>query len=241
MKILLILKGENDTILFTGCRHHRIDMPPGRALQTLDNAVVEGKAKPQTSNKFIWYHRTIKLSYLYYPSICTNMKIHCLLISLTCASIIFCCSAPSSKPPVESPTQSPVAQTRNDMPKMIITSVDESKINVHQLKEKTILILFQPDCDHCQREARAIRENLDAFKEYTLYFISADQMTDVKKFGEAFDLIGQANVHFALTTVEDVIKNFGGVPAPSVYIYTDQKLVQKFNGEVTIDKILQAI
>src|SRR6188472_3562342 len=113
MKILLILKCENDTVLFTRRRNRRIDMPTGRALQTLDNAVVERKAKPQTSNKFVWYHRTTKLSYLYYPSICTNMKIHCLLITLTCAGIIFCCSAPSSKTPVESPAESPVAQTRN--------------------------------------------------------------------------------------------------------------------------------
>jgi peroxiredoxin len=124
---------------------------------------------------------------------------------------------------------------------MIITSLDESKINVHALKEKTILILFQPDCDHCQREAKEIRENLEAFKEYTLYFISADQMAAVKKFGEDYDLIGHTNIYFAVTTVDDVIKNFGGIPAPSVYIYDDQKLVQKFNGEVTIDRILQAI
>ena len=44
------------------------------ALQTLDNAVVEGKTKPKTNNKFIWYHCSPKLSYLYNPSICTNMK-----------------------------------------------------------------------------------------------------------------------------------------------------------------------
>jgi peroxiredoxin len=169
------------------------------------------------------------------------MKIHRLLIILFFASIIFCCSAPSSKTPVESPSESPVVQTRNDLPKMIITSVDESKINVHTLKEKTILILFQPDCDHCQREAKEIRENLNAFKEYTLYFISADQVAAVKKFGEDYDLAGRTNVYFATTTVDDVIKNFGGIPAPSVYIYTDQKLAQKFNGEVTIEKILQAL
>lgn len=124
---------------------------------------------------------------------------------------------------------------------MIITTIDESQVDIHTLKEKIILILFQPDCDHCQREAKEIRENLNAFKNYNLYFISADQMANVKKFGEDYDLLGQPNVHFALTTVDNVIKNFGSIPAPSVYIYTDQKLVQKFNGEVTIEKILQAI
>ncbi len=165
------------------------------------------------------------------------MKNHNFPISLLFAIISFSCSSPSSKTPVEPPPVPP----RNDLPNMIITSLDESKINVHALKENTILILFQPDCDHCQREAKEIRENLDAFKNYSLYFISADQMDAVKKFGEDYDLMGHANVYFALTTVDDVIKNFGGIPAPSVYIYADQKLVQKFNGEVTIDRILQAI
>lgn len=158
-------------------------------------------------------------------------------LSLLFAIISFSCSSPSSKTPVEPPPIPP----RNDLPNMIITSLDESKIDVHALKENTILILFQPDCDHCQREAKDIRENLDAFKNYSLYFISADQFANVKKFGEDYDLMGHPNVYFALTTVDNVLKNFGAIPAPSVYIYADQKLVQKFNGEVTIDRILQAI
>ena len=107
-------------------------------------------------------------------------------IGLLFAIISFSCSSPSSKTPVEPPPVPP----RNDLPKMIITSLDESKINVHVLKENIILILFQPDCDHCQREAKEIRENLEAFKNYSLYFISADQMAAVKKFGEDYDLVG---------------------------------------------------
>lgn len=46
MKILLILKCENDRVVFTHCRNHRIDLSVGGALPTLDNAVVEGKTKP---------------------------------------------------------------------------------------------------------------------------------------------------------------------------------------------------
>jgi peroxiredoxin len=157
--------------------------------------------------------------------------------SLFFVIISFSCASPSAKTPVEAPPVPP----KNDLPNMIITALDESKINVHALKENTILILFQPDCDHCQREAKAIRENLNAFKNYNLYFISADQLAAVKKFGEDYDLMGHTNVYFALTTVDNVIKNFGPIPSPSVYIYADQKLVQKFNGEVTIDRILQAI
>ncbi|HEX6227568.1 MAG TPA: redoxin domain-containing protein [Chryseolinea sp.] len=165
------------------------------------------------------------------------MKYYTLTITLITAGLFFCCSTPTQKTTVESP----VVQTRNDLPNMTVTSLDETHINLRTLKDKTILILFQPDCDHCQREAKEIRENLDAFKNYSLYFISADQFDPVKKFGEDYDLITQPNVHFALTTVDNVLKNFGAIPAPSVYIYADQKLVKKFNGEVSIGRILQAI
>jgi peroxiredoxin len=169
------------------------------------------------------------------------MKITHTFLTITFSALIFCCSSPSSKSPVESNGEPTVIETKNDLPKMVVKSLDETTIDVHALKEKTILILFQPDCDHCQREAKEIRENLLAFKDYTLYFISAGDMEAVKKFGESYDLLGHDNVAFALTTVDDVIKNFGGIQAPSVYIYADQRLVQKFNGEVTIERILQAI
>src|SRR5687768_1589568 len=77
--------------------------------------------------------------------------------------------------------QSP--QPPNDLPSMTITKLDGSEIDIRALKGKMILILFQPDCDHCQREAKEIREHIDAFKEYSIYFISADQIPAIEKFG----------------------------------------------------------
>src|SRR5688572_1073013 len=101
----------------------------------------------------------------------------------------------------------------NDLPNMQVTTLDNSQVAINDLDGNTILILFQPDCDHCQREAKEIRKNLDAFNGYAIYFISADQALAVQKFGSDYDLLGQNNIHFAVTTVDDVIKNFGSVPA----------------------------
>jgi peroxiredoxin len=152
--------------------------------------------------------------------------------------IFFGCAGPSSK---TQDSEQAVIPNGNDLPKMLVTTLDQSEVNLHELKGKTILILFQPDCDHCQREAKEIREHLDAFRGYTLYFISADSVVAIEKFGKEYDLFGHSNIHFAGTTVENVIRNFGSVPAPSIYIYSDQLLVQKFNGEVPIQRILNAI
>lgn len=129
----------------------------------------------------------------------------------------------------------------NELPKMQITLLDNSQVATDKLTGNVVMILFQADCDHCQREANDIRENLNAFRDYTLYFISADQASAVHEFASDYNLLGQKNIYFAVTTVDDVIKNFGSVPAPSVYIYTHQRLLKKFNGEVAIERILEVI
>lgn len=161
-----------------------------------------------------------------------------LFIMVCCVLFVFGCSTPKSD---KQETTVAVAPPANDLPQMTVTASDQSTINLRSLAGKVMLILFQPDCDHCQREAQEIRQHLDEFKEYEMYFISADQMEAIERFGKTYDLLGHANVKFAATTVESVLGNFGPISAPSVYIYVDQKLVKKFNGEVGIDLILQAL
>lgn len=165
------------------------------------------------------------------------MKNPRLLLLIWCCILCLGCS----KPTPQAENKTPETPSINDLPRMTVTASDQSAVNLRELKGKTMLILFQPDCDHCQREAQEIRKHLDQFNEYSLYFISAGQMEAIEEFGRTYDLLGHSNVKFAATTVENVLSNFGPISAPSIYIYADQKLVKKFNGEVGIDLILQAI
>jgi peroxiredoxin len=159
-----------------------------------------------------------------------------ILILCFCAFLINCSQPKSDKKEIQAP-----AVPQNELPQMTVTTSDQSSVNLRNVKGKTMLILFQPDCDHCQREAEEIRKHLTEFREYELYFISADEMAAIEEFGKTYDLLGHSNVKFAATTVESVLGNFGPISAPSVYIYRDQTLVKKFNGEVGIDSILQAL
>ena len=130
----------------------------------------------------------------------------------------------------------------NDLPAMSMTKLDGTSVNAKALSGKTILILFFPDCDHCQREAKAIQEHLEAFKEYNLYFISTMPTPEVLKFSVDYGLSGKDNIHFATTTVQQVLDNFGPVDAPSVYIYSGEgKRTKSFNGEVAIEEVLKSI
>jgi peroxiredoxin len=122
---------------------------------------------------------------------------------------------------------------------MPVTLLDNSSRNVRDLTGKNVLIFFQPDCDHCQREAADIEKNLDAFGESTLYFITAAPMQEIVQFAQDYKLFGRDNVYFGFTPAKNILDNYGAIAAPSVYIYSEkQKLVKSFNGEVSVGQIL---
>lgn len=197
--------------------------------------MVEGDPKPADGDQAVWKYCDRLFYNLFRVEI--PMKNSALLTVACCLTFLFSCSTPKSG---KQETQVPPVPI-NDLPQMRVTTSKQSIVDLRNLTGKVMLILFQPDCDHCQREAQEIRQHLNEFTEYELYFISADQMQAIEEFGKTYDLLGHPNVSFAATTVESVLGNFGPISAPSVYIYVDQKLVKKFNGEVGIDLILQAI
>lgn len=129
----------------------------------------------------------------------------------------------------------------NDLPAMHITLHDGARQNVKNFRGKVILIFFQPDCDHCQREATGIHKHMGAFSKYTIYFISPEEFTTMDQFAVDYGLKGQPNIQFAKTTVDDITKNLGHISAPSMYIYNDGKLVKHFDGETAIEEILKKI
>ena len=130
----------------------------------------------------------------------------------------------------------------NDQPDMIITLTDNSTHNIKDLTGKNVLVFFQPDCDHCQREATDIQKNLEAFKACTIYFITGAPMEEINEFSNKFNLSGHVNVRFAFTPATNILKHYGAIDAPSIYIYSEEhKLVKKFNGEIPVDDVLDFI
>jgi thiol-disulfide isomerase/thioredoxin len=203
----------------------------------MGDALVEGYAEPQASPKIIWKHFLNELCDIFDPENNALMKTHfalhfCLVLTLL---------AGCKKSAVEEAKNDASPQKTNDLPVMTVAKTDGSRISLNTLQGNTVLVLFNPECDHCQREAKEIREHIASFKNYSVYFISADPLPALEKFGNEYDLLTQPNIYFATTTVESILNTFGPIPTPSVYIYLDQQLAKKFNGEVEIEKILQAI
>ncbi|MEJ0054649.1 MAG: hypothetical protein WDN75_02800 [Bacteroidota bacterium] len=90
------------------------------------------------------------------------------------------------------------------------------------------------------REAEDIREHLNAFKDYTLYFIAARGSGEIEAFAKTYGLSDVPNVHFAHAGVPEVVKVMGAIGTPSLYIYSDEKrLVKKFENETDVEEIIK--
>ncbi len=132
----------------------------------------------------------------------------------------------------------PAAEASSDLPWLPLIAPDSTQYMAKSIRGKAVLILFQPDCDHCQREAVQIEENLHAFKGYDLYFISDAPLDQLEKFAQAYKLGSRDNVHFAHTSVSHILNTYGPVASPSLYIYSEKgKLKKAFNGETPISEI----
>jgi peroxiredoxin len=133
------------------------------------------------------------------------------------------------------------ATEQNDLPDLELITLEGDHVQARDISGKAVFVLFQPDCDHCQREAVDFREHLQEFKDYSLYFISSADADEIRKFAQEYELEDKPNVVFAMAQVSQVIRNYGPISAPSVYIYAEGKLMKSFNGETAIEVILKYI
>ena len=147
---------------------------------------------------------------------------------------------PSS--PGEEKLPLPTAKQNNLPGGMLLTKLDGSRVLARDLLGKTVLVVFLPDCDHCQRQAVQIREHLTSFQSYTLCFVSSASLAQLDQFARTYQLAGHANVWFAYTDPANIISGFGYISTPSLYVYAEGgRLVKAFNGETAIESILQSL
>jgi peroxiredoxin len=131
---------------------------------------------------------------------------------------------------------------KNDLPDMPLVRSDGTQFTARSLSGKVMLVFFLPDCDHCQREARQISNNLSYFKNYSLYFVSTAPLPEQERFAREYNLTGQPNVSFAQASPEDLYKHFGVFPTPTVYLYREGgQLVKIFRDETPVEQIIAAL
>jgi thiol-disulfide isomerase/thioredoxin len=106
--------------------------------------------------------------------------------------------------------------------------------------EPTIILFFNPDCDHCQYEAKAILEHQADFTSTNFWWVATVDGSAINNFSKKYSLGSLPNHYFAKLPAEKIVESFGSVSVPHIFIYDKTGVLQKeFRGETKIEALLK--
>jgi len=191
--------------------------------------------EPEKGNQSVWDSYRNQLCVILGPAFNGKMMSKIALGIFVLHLITFGCSSRT-----EEKTDGTTGEV-NEYPNILLTLTTGEEVGAKTLQGKNVFMLFQPDCDHCQEEAVQIEQRLEEFDGYVIYFISSSPIEQITAFADNFNLNDKKNVQFAQSSTEGVLKHYGPIQTPSVYIYSAGKLKKSFNGQTDIENILNAL
>ncbi len=132
-----------------------------------------------------------------------------------------------------------------DMPSFnLLLSDSVSTLNTNNIPtgKTSILVLFSPDCEHCQKETSDILLKMDSLKEVSFYFITIDPMDRMRVFNAYYHLKKYPNITVAQDYSYSTLKYFTGVAPPSSFIYDKYKRLRGvFKGATSASQLIDFI
>jgi thiol-disulfide isomerase/thioredoxin len=108
-------------------------------------------------------------------------------------------------------------------------------------KKPVLIMLFSPDCDHCQHEAELFVANAEALKDIHILMITTAPIYRMKEFAETYKLATMKNVVMAKDPYYLLPPFYDMRSYPFLALY-DKKgdMIKVFDGTASIEKLLSA-
>jgi thiol-disulfide isomerase/thioredoxin len=130
------------------------------------------------------------------------------------------------------------------LPEFKFVKMDGTAFTKSQIKpqEKSILIYFDPTCEHCQKEAEEIGKRYLDFKNVSFYLVSTAPKAEINMFMQTYGkkINGKKNVMTFLDPNHEFMIKFAPTQYPAIYVYSQGKLVKYFSGTTNVNEILAA-
>ncbi|WP_080057766.1 peroxiredoxin family protein [Spirosoma aerolatum] len=125
------------------------------------------------------------------------------------------------------------------LPTFTAYGLDSSVINTVELRNRsTVFIYFDPDCEHCQREADELHKRATLLNNAQIILLSSASLPALRTFAQIHQLTKLSNVQVAHIDRKAAYETFGFTSIPDILIYhTDGSLAKHFRGETSIEAI----
>ena len=102
-----------------------------------------------------------------------------------------------------------------------------------------LIILFNPDCEHCQYEAVQLQKYHQELTRSNVYLLTTETADRTHAFSHKYGLDTLAMIHIGTLSQEESYQMFGPTLVPHIFIYgPDGNLREEYKGETKIDAIL---
>ena len=136
-------------------------------------------------------------------------------------------------------TEAPAEKSAAGLPDLVLLDLDGKPFNLSTLGDRPVIVFFDPECDHCQRESKAIEARKKEFEGRDLYFVSIETAERVSRFRQEYKLT-DPQFHFATGDLKEILEAMGPIPSvPCFYIYKDGRLAHRIEGEAEVDELLE--
>ncbi len=159
------------------------------------------------------------------------LVLSCLFIAATLFAQVDSVKHPYQKFPTYPPvrllqTDSVSFYTKEDLPK----------------KKPVMLVLFNPQCQHCQHEAEELTKNIDQFKDVQIVMATTMLFDSMMTFREKYKLADHPNIVVAQDTHFFLPSFFMIHNLPFHAFYNKKKeLISVFEGSMTIEKMVKEL
>lgn len=130
------------------------------------------------------------------------------------------------------------------VPTFEVTAVPDSSIFSSAVLKKdkpVVIILFNPDCDHCQNETKELLAWREEIKHLQIVMVSSALYNKVKEFYRDYNIQSLANVKMGCDIEYRLALLFRATSYPAIYIYDNKGVLSKaYVGGASVADILKA-
>ena len=110
--------------------------------------------------------------------------------------------------------------------------------NLLQKDKPTVLIFFNPDCEHCQDATKKMVSKIDKLKDVQILMVSVLDYKLVKKFYEDYKIADYPNITMARDGKYELPRFYNIYSIPDVYVYDKKgKFLNHFKTTIPVEEI----
>jgi thiol-disulfide isomerase/thioredoxin len=126
----------------------------------------------------------------------------------------------------------------------IMAAPDSTAYSSEQLQKNkpVIIIFFNPDCEHCQRETKELLAYKQELKDIQIVMITSLSFTLIKDFYKEYGIASMPNIVMGQDINYALRLKYRPTNFPGMYLYdANHKLAKVFAGNVGVPTMLDAL